>query len=58
MDISIHRVTRIELKNADDLGGELEFNRKIVIKSLTIEGKPTETVICLFGSEENLEIKL
>ena len=58
MDISIHRVTRIELKNADDLGGYLEFNRKIVIKSLTLEGKPTETVICLFGSEENLEIKL
>ena len=58
MDISIHRVTGILLKNAQDLGGKLEYTRKIVISSKTLEGEPTETVICLFGTEDVLELSI
>ena len=58
MDISIHRVTSIELKNSESLGGNLEYIRKIVIKAKTIEGEPTESIVYLFGSEDALEVKL
>ena len=58
MDISIHRVTNILLKNAQNLGGELEYTRKIVIESKTLEGEPTETVITLFGTEDDLDLSI
>ena len=56
MDIGIHRVTSIELKNVEGLKPGLGYTRKIVIKSNTIENEPTETTICLFGSKDDLDV--